>query len=260
MPSPNVYKRTTDGRDMDSSMMFYAAAAMALVPTLVLMYVLLRRYTYPAVERPYFSDPSFFWLFAVGLVSGTVMFLVYSYIMGNIVATLVYAAIQIVVPMMFMNLKRYRGKSDSVFYGLGFGLGAGGATAVGFIYYIANSADIMGGTVDAAGWACLFVLGLALLFQYAAAGTTVGEGIARHNPMQFGIQAMIYNVVFWVVFTIMLMNSGDDLIMYVLSFAVLAISVFYLYYAYTKEIATIADEVDAQNNVSSGRRRRPKLR
>ena len=241
-------------------MLFYAAAAMALVPTLVLMYALLRNYTFPAVERPYFSDPSFFWLFAVGLMSGTVMFLVYTWIMSNPIAVIVYALIQVVVPIMFMNLKRYRGKSDSVFYGLGFGLGAGGATAVGFIYYISNSTNLMGGEVDAAGWVYLFVIGLSLIFQYSAAGTTVGEGIARHNPMQFGFQAMIYNVVYWIVFTIMLMNSENAPIMYILAVAVLAISVFYLRYAYTKEIASIADEVDLQNEAGNGRRRRPKLR
>jgi len=238
---------------------FYIAATLALVPTLVLMYVLLRKYTYPHVERPYFSDPSFFWLFAVGLVSGTVMFLVYSYIMGSIIYVIVYALIQVVVPIAAMNLKRYRGKSDSVFYGLGFGLGAGGATAVGFIYYLGSSAGYLGGSIDLGGWVFLFVLAMSMLFQYSAVGTTVGEGIARHNPMQFGVQAMIYNAVYWIVFSIMLMNA-NSVAMYVMAVAVLGISVFYLWYAYTREIAAIADEVDMQNDIPVGKRHRPKLR
>ncbi len=237
---------------------FYIAAAMALVPTLLMMYILLRKYTYPHTERPYFSDPSFFWLFAVGLVAGTVMFLVYSYIMGNIVAVIVYALIQVLVPVAAMNLKRYRGKSDSVFYGLGFGLGAGGATAVGFIYYLATSVSILGDSLDIGGWAILFVLAMSMLFQYSAVGTTVGEGIARHDPMHFAVQAMIYNAVYWVVFSIMLMNT-NSIVMYVMAVAVLAISVFYLWFAYTKEIAAIADEVDAMNDIPVGKRHRPKL-
>lgn len=241
---------------MDSSL-FYVAGILALAPTLILMYVLLRKYTYPYVERPYFSDPTFFLLFAVGLVAGVVMFLVFSYLLGNIVALVVYSLIQVMVPMVVMNLKRYRGKTDSVFYGLGFGLGAGGSTAVGFIYYIATSAGLLGESVDLGGWVFLFIVGLSMVFQYAAVGTTVGEAIARHNLMQFGVQAMIYNVVYWIVYSIMLMNS-DGVFMYLMAAAVLAISVFYLWFSQTKEVAVIVDEVDRQNNIEPGKRHRPK--
>ena len=46
----------------------YVAGIMAFAPTLALMYAVLRKYTYPAVEQPFFSDPAFFSLFVVGLV------------------------------------------------------------------------------------------------------------------------------------------------------------------------------------------------
>lgn len=243
---------------MVSMGLFYAAAVIALAPTLLLMYVLLRKYTYPYTERPYFSDPTFFLFFAVGLVAGVVMFLVHSYVIGNIIAIIVYALVQVMAVIVIMNLKRYRGKSDSVFYGLGFGLGAGGSTATGFIYYISSSADMLDGSIDILGWVFLFILGLSMILQYSSVGTTAGEGIARHAPMHFAVQAMIYNVVYWVVFTIMLLNS-DSVAMYVMAAAAFAISLFYLRYAYFKEIAQIADEVDRQND-TVGKRHRPKLR
>ena len=41
---------------MDMSMGI--AGAVALGGALALMYVVLRKYTYPAVEQPFFSDPS----------------------------------------------------------------------------------------------------------------------------------------------------------------------------------------------------------
>lgn len=240
---------------MVSMGLFYAATALAMIPTLLLMYLLLRKYTYPAVENPYFSDPSFFMLFAIGLVAGTVMFLVYSYVMNSIVAVIMYSVIQVLLIVVCMNLKRYRGKSDSIFYGLGFGLGAGGSTGTGFIYYIAVSSDQLGGSVDAAGWVFLVVVALSMIFQYSAVGVTVGEGIARHYPMQFAMQAMIYNLVYWVVFTIMLMNSDSGAIMYLMAGAALAISVFYLWFAYTKEIAKLVAEVDIQNGKKAKKRR-----
>lgn len=120
---------------------FYIASGMSLIPTLLLMFVLLRPYTFPRVERPFFSDPTFFLLFAIGLVAGTIMFAVFSFIMGSVIPMLVFAVIQVIVPIMVMNLKRYRGKSDSIFYGFGFGLGMGCAVGTGYAYFLASVSD-----------------------------------------------------------------------------------------------------------------------
>lgn len=226
---------------------FYIAAAMAFVPALLLMYLLLRPYTYPATEYPYFSDPSFFMLFAVGLVAGTIMFLVFSFILNNILTLVVYGLIQVMVVVVCLNLKRYRGKSDSVFYGYGFGLGAGAATGTGLIYWLANSADMLGGSLAASDYAVLFLLSLAMICQYSAVGVTVGEGIARHIPMQFAVQAMIYNVVFWAVFWIALFNVDSTFYFYAVAVMCLAISVMYLLYAFRREVAGIVRDVDRMN-------------
>ena len=228
------------------SSVFYIAAAMAFIPTMIIMYVLLRKYTYPHTEHPYFNDPQFFILFAVGLIAGTILFLVYTYIMNSLVGVVLYALIQCLVLVVVMNLKMFRGVSDSIFYGFGFGLGAGCAGGTGFIFYIATATDSLGDSVDLAGYAFLFVMALAMIFQYSAVGINVGEGIARHNPMQFTVQAMISNLVFWIIVTIALFNS-DSVFMYVMAVAALAISAFYLYFAYTREIAGLVRDVDEQN-------------
>ncbi|MCQ2079233.1 MAG: hypothetical protein MJZ38_04170 [archaeon] len=224
--------------------MFYVAAALAFAPALLLMYLLLRPYTYPATEHPYFSDPSFFMLFAVGLVGGTIMFLVYSYIANSVIAVIVYSLIQVMVIVACLNLKRYRGKSDSIFYGFGFGLGAGATTGMGLIYWFATSASRLGGSLEILDYVFLFVLSLAMTLQFSSIGITVGDGIARHNPMQFAVQAMIYNFVFWMVFSVTLLNSGSSLYFYGVSVMCLAISVMYLLYAYKKEIGTMVAEVN----------------
>lgn len=224
--------------------MFYLAAALAFIPALLLMYLLLRPYTYPAAEHPYFSDPSFFWLFAVGLIAGTILFLVYTYIASSFVTVIVYSLIQVMVVVAVMNLKRYRGKSDSIFYGFGFGLGAGATTGMGLIYWFANSADILGGSLTAADYFFLFVLSISMTFQYSAVGITVGDGIARNIPMQYAVQAMIYNLVFWAVFSITLLNSATDVYLYAAAGMCLAISAFYLYYARRKEMDVMVLEVD----------------
>ena len=52
---------------------FGLAMVLGIGPALILMYVILRNYTYPRVEQPFFSDPAFFGLFMVGLVIGSVV-------------------------------------------------------------------------------------------------------------------------------------------------------------------------------------------
>ena len=56
---------------MDYAM--YIAGGVVFVPALLMMYYILRKYTYPAVEDPFFKDSTLFTLFAVGLIEGFVI-------------------------------------------------------------------------------------------------------------------------------------------------------------------------------------------
>ena len=62
--------------------------------------------------------------------------------------------------------------------------------------------------------------------------------------MQFAIQAMIYNLVFWVLFSITLLNSDSGIYMYAAAVLCLAVSAMYLLYAYKKEIGMMVIEVN----------------
>lgn len=230
---------------MDSPI-FYIAAVLAFAPALALMYALVRKYTYPYTDHPYFGDPMFFGLFAVGLIAGTVMFMVYTYIMNAILGIILFSVVQCLALVVVMNLKRFRGHSESIFYGLAFGLGAGCATGTGFIYYIASATDSLGDSVDVAGYAYLFIMSLSMLFEYSAVGIDIGNGIARHAPMQYAASAMIWNLVFWIVVYVSLDNS-DSAVMYVAAAAVLALSAIYLCAGALREIPRMVREVDSQN-------------
>ncbi len=227
---------------------FYVAAVLAFAPTLALMFVLLRPYTYPATEHPYFNDASFFMLFAIGLVAGTILFMVFTYIMAQVIYDILYAVIQVLAVVVVMNLKRFRGKSDSLFYGYGFGLGAGCTTATGWIYF-AGGKEVFAGGIGVAALAAVFIVALAMILQFASVGITAGEGIARHNPMQFAVQAMIYNVVFWAIFWIMLNNLKDnnEALYWMFAVFLLAISSLYLCYGFKKEVEPMVREVSRQN-------------
>lgn len=72
-----------------------------------------------------------------------------------------------------------------------------------------------------------------MIFQCSAVGITVGEGIARHELVEYGIRAAIANVVFFILFIIMTTNTSNQIAMFVMSGAMLAVSAVYLYREYT---------------------------
>jgi hypothetical protein len=206
------------------NVMLYVAAIMAFAPALVLMFLVLRKYTYPAVEQPFFSDPSFFTLFTVGLVGGVILLYVYTYIWTVMVYVLMFAVIEALVLVVMLNLKRYHGKSDTVFYGYGLGLGFGCSMAFGLIYFLGETTIKSGDmSISPSGYVELFVIALGYLLMFAAIGTTVGEGIARLRPMEFALQAMFMNLVFYAVIFASFMNSGNVLY-YVFMIAALTIA------------------------------------
>ena len=231
---------------MDASMGIAGAAALGVA--LVLMYVVLRKYTYPAVEQPFFSDPSLFILFTVGLIEGTIIFVVYTYILpwytvpglGFLIAVL-FGAITELVKLVTLNLRRYAGKSDTVFYGFGLGLGIGAAMGFGMIYYFTSRSE-----VDAASWIIVMVLALQNIFLHAGTGLRVGEGVARRKTMEFLMLAlfvdMAYQLLMVPTFTL---SSSDDI--YVISYftmaAALILVVVNLYVMVWKKLPGIIDEI-----------------
>jgi len=226
----------------------YVAGILAFAPTLILMYAVLRKYTYPAVEQPFFSDPSFFKIFVVGLVAGTVLCAAFYVFLdpSNIVHMVLFAVIQCMAMVAMMNLKRFHGKSDSVFYGYGLGLGMGCTMALGTIYLLGSAVSVFdsiyGGTIGATGYVWIFLVALAYILTQSALGTTVGEGVARVRPIEFVLQAMFVNVVFtlilWAAY-----NSGSETSIYACLVMALIVAVIYFYYIMYVKLSSVVKDV-----------------
>ena len=202
---------------MDASMGIAGAAALGVA--LVLMYVVLRKYTYPAVEQPFFSDPSLFILFTVGLIEGTILFVAFTWIafpwystpgLGFLVAVL-FGAVMELVKLVTLNLRRYAGKSDTVFYGFGLGLGMGAAMGFGIIYYLTSRSDL-----DAASWVIVMVMAVQFIFLNAGTGLRVGEGVARKKTTEYLMLALFVDMGFQLLMvpTFTFMSLGDDVYFY----------------------------------------------
>ena len=95
----------------------------------------------------------------------------------GLVVAILFAAIIELVKLVTLNLRRYAGKSDTVFYGFGLGLGLGAAMGFGLIYYLTSRSEM-----DAASWAIVLVLALQNIFLHSGTGIRIGEGSQGEDP------------------------------------------------------------------------------
>ena len=190
-------------------MAYGLAALLGIAPAMILMYVVLKKYTYPAVERPFFSDPSFFGLFVVGMISGTILFAVYANLSINIfVKSISFAILECMILLVVLNLKRFHRKSDTVFYGYGLGLGFGATMSMGMIYFLMVNI-ISGDQLGALDYLILITMGISKTLILSSIGLTIGEGVAKLRLMEFTAQAIFVNMVYQLVMVPWFMYPGE---------------------------------------------------
>lgn len=224
------------------------AAVIGLGSALVLMYAVLRNYTYPKIEEPFFSDPTLFKLFTLGLFEGTLLLVLYTYLwqfftvtgLGLVVAILFGAIIEF-AKLISLNLKRFSGISDTIFYGFGLGLGLGAAMAFGMVYYWLR------GDLDLTSGIMVVMLALQYLLLGAANGIVVGEGVARRRPTEFTLQAVLYSAVFHLIIIPFYMADVALWVKYVALIAASALVVYIFYRAVYRRLPKVVDDVLKMN-------------
>ncbi len=220
----------------------YIAAVIVFAPALLLLYYTLKGYTYPAVEDPFFKDSTVFTIFAVGLIEGFVISAFYVKMdMSNIFIGVLFAAIQVLLILVVLNLKRFHRKSDTVFYGFSLGMGQGVGMAFGIaaslLSVFEEAAD-----VDVYTWAVIVVITAQELLLMSSVGATVGEGVARLSLWEFTLQGLMVctlAMIFWT-FAVMGVESWYWIPMSVLSFAV---SAYYFYKKIHLGLSSLVSEV-----------------
>lgn len=218
------------------------AMILGIGPALALMFLGVRNYTYPRVEQPFFSDPTFFSMLVVGMVGGSILFfaMVALGFATNIVLMVLMAVVESMAMVVVMNLKRFRGKSDSVFYGYALGLGMSCGMSTGICFVTASTITHVDASVI-----ILVIISVTMSMILGSAGTNVGEGIARHRVMEFALQAAIPLIVYNILLTVML--RGGELggsVVYYLS-AVVAVLFALMVYSRTmvKQLPAVVRDV-----------------
>lgn len=206
------------------------ALAMAAVPALVMFYYVLRGYTYPAVEEPFFKDSTVITLLVVGLIEGFLIAAFYTmFDWTNPLYGVAFAFIQTVAVLLVLNLRRFHGKSDTVFYGYALGLGQGAGMSYGMVSLFINAADGIGG-MDGLSWAVAVLFLIMQLCLMSSIGANIGEGVARLRIGEFTMQAMLVNVAGMLLWTFVSTLSADNNILWVLpAVLMLALGVYYFY-------------------------------
>ncbi|AMK13399.1 hypothetical protein AUP07_0343 [methanogenic archaeon mixed culture ISO4-G1] len=227
------------------------ALLVGFAPVFVAMDTVLKNYTYPRVENPFFKDSTFFGLLAVGIVEGVVLFLVIRMFgLQSSQLSVIYMAVMGIIELMamvvVMNLRRFRGKSDSIFYGFGLGLGMAAGLASGYAYVICGLAM----EVESPDYAVIIpyvvLLSVAMTFIFGACGTNIGEGIARHIPMQFVLQAAIPMVAFNMLMAALDMVDSVFMV-FVILIVMVILGAFYFYKCLFRNLPAIVREVLKMN-------------
>lgn len=206
------------------------ALAMAAVPALVMFYYVLRGYTYPAVEEPFFKDSTVITLLVVGLIEGFLIAAFYTmFEWTNPLYGVAFAFIQTVAVLLVLNLRRFHGKSDTVFYGYALGLGQGAGMSYGMVSLFINAAGGIDG-MDGLSWAVAVMFLVMQLSLLSSIGANIGEGVARLRIGEFTMQAMLVNVAGMLLWTFVSTLSADNNILWVLpAVLMLALGVYYFY-------------------------------
>ena len=224
-------------------MMFGLAMVLGIGPALAMMYLIVRNYTYPKVEQPFFSDASFFLLFFVGLVAGSALFFAMRVLgfASNIIYMVLMSVIEVMAMVVIMNLKRFRGKSDSVFYGYALGLGIASGMSMGICY---SMAVLLGDIGLDASIVILFVIAITIVLIMGACGTNVGEGIARHRVMELALQALLLLVAYNMLLTGLIQNGDSGGVMfYACAILMVVLSVAYFYRTLMIKLPGVVREV-----------------
>ena len=232
---------------MEMSMI--VAALIVFVPALLMFYFVLRGYTYPAVEQPFFEDAKAFTLFAIGLIEGFFIswFYVRFFDMTNIIVGVAFGIVQVLAILVVLNLKRFHSKSDTVFYGFSLGLGQGVGIAFGVSVFLLSIAFIDEIDIMTVVMTVAFVAQELMLM--CSVGATVGEGVARLRLMEYSTKAMLLSMVCMALWSLVFAFDPNSYLWAIPMIGMVIASVFFFYDVIHKRLSVVVADILRSNGI-----------
>jgi hypothetical protein len=166
-------------------------------PALLLMFLTLRDYTFPRVEKPFFDDPKLFMLFTLGIVLGMVFFFIDTAITFTVM-TIIFVAmgvpiLQSFIKLSILNYPKFQRKVDTAFYGLALGLGISTTYAFSRMYSVVHDPSTMGlGGVDAVSMTLIIMMGVQIVLIQGSTSALIAVGCARGQPWSYFAYSLMY--------------------------------------------------------------------
>ncbi|TLZ64041.1 MAG: hypothetical protein E6K13_03555 [Methanobacteriota archaeon] len=177
----------------EEQLRFAIAFVVGIGPAIMLMWLSLRRFAYPMAPKSLFDDRRVFFAFAVGIGFGAVSSsLTYSISTSvpNILVPLIAAALfEESFKLAYLNLKSFRGRFDTTFYGVSLGVGSGGALAMASVFN-ANPTLLSASEVPAFVTA-LVLFSISMTTILASTGALIGFGSAEKKVLGYFLRAFL---------------------------------------------------------------------
>ncbi len=226
---------------MDNVMMI--SGAIGFTPALIILFFVLKDYTYPAVERPYFDDRKVFVLLSFGMIAGSLFFLVESFFgSASILYLVLVALLEEMVKFIIFNSKKYSGHIDTTFYAFSFGLGAAAIITFGNIY-LALSSALLSGSLTAAGILLLLAYGFMISLMWGSTSAIIGLGAAKKEPVHYTVQAIMIHLFYSTVLVPFYLNLEP---WSYLSFGAVAVFMLYVFWQTYTNVIPSAIPYDAR--------------
>jgi hypothetical protein len=160
-----------------------------------------------------------------------------------------FALVFELVKLIVLNLKRFHGKSDTVFYGFGLGVGVGCAFAFGFVFYVSTQAINLGIGTDVTLWVFFAIISVQTVLLHSATGMTIGEGIARRRPFEFLLQALIIGVSYQLLIS-QVWAGHSEIMMYAFLILSFLVAFGYFYHIVYRKLPNVIRDVLRQEGKS----------
>jgi hypothetical protein len=164
----------------------------------LLMFLTLRDYTYPRVEKPFFDDRRLFMLFTLGIILGTVFFFVDQAVSSVSIVTVILIATGVpilhgLIKLSILNWPKLQRKVDTAFYGLALGLGISTTYAFSRMYAVVHDPSGMGlGGLDGLTALLIVMMGLQIVLIQGSTTGLIAIGCARGQPWSYFAYSMMY--------------------------------------------------------------------